>query len=756
MWLLEQLEGGRAAFNMPFAYSLRGGLDVESLRRAFEIVVHRHESLRTTFQMADEEPVQVIQPSPQFELPVIDLRALTGADHDEVAVQRQKEAERPFDLTADLMLRAVLLRLGEEEHVLLLTMHHIASDGWSIGVLWQEVAVLYGAYCRDDESPLPTLPIQYADYSVWQRNELQGERLERLLQYWRNQLDGATALALPTDRPRPPRPSYRGSQHGFVLRDDLVTQLRKLSQSEGVTLHMTLMAAFLTLLMRYARQDDVTVTIPIAGRSHVELEKLIGFFVNSLVLRTDLSGRPSFRELLSRVRQCSVEAYDHQELPFEKLVEEIQPQRDANGSALFQVLFQVLNLSGNDQTLTDLVVSPMASAAGHVRHDLQMHFSELPKTVSGELFYATDLFDPETIARMAEHLVGLLEGAVAEPDRAIDELPLLTESERHRLSVGWNETATDYRRNMCLHELFEEQVERAPDAVALVSEHQQLTYRQLNERANRLAHHLRELGVGPETLVAICVDQSLDAVLAILGILKAAGAYLPLDAGFPRSRLAFMLEDAGAELVISRQNLLDDLPVRDGHTVVCLDSVPNAPVEATSFETRWNLNPRIEVCSRNLAHVMYTSGSVGKPAGVETCHTSVVSRVLGGSYATCRPDRVFLQQASISYPVSALEIWGPLLCGAKLIAAPSGLLEFSQLEKLIKDNGATTLRLPATLFCQVVEQRPQTLETIDEVVIDGEALSVRQIGLAQQALPKVRLIHAYGQAEKHAHGLLPD
>ena len=742
LWFLEQMEGELTAYNMPYGWKLRGSLDVEALRRALEEIVQRHEPLRTTFAMLDDAPVQVIQPSGRFELPVEDLSSLAAEQQDaEILTRCRLEAEKPFNLSTDLMLRASLLHLGDDEHMLLLTMHHIASDGWSLRILWRELAGLYDAYCRGAESNLRELPVQYADYAIWQRSELEGQRLEQLLQYWREQLKGVSPLELPTDHPRPARPTYRGAKHRFELPEALVSQLKRLSQTAGVTLHMTLLAAFQTLLSRYSGQDDIAVGVPIAGRNHAELEDLIGFFVNTLVLRTDLSADPTFRELLGRVREVSLAAYHHQDLPFEKLVEELRPERDLSRSPLFQVLFQLLNFADEELALQNLDVSRLPSGSQRVRFDLEMHVWQRDKTLRGRVVYSTDLFDHSTIARMVGHFITLLQGIVAAPDQRISQLPLLTEPERQQLLVEWNDTAADHPRDKCVHELFEEQVERTPDAVAVIFEEQELTYRELNERANQLAHHLIALGVGPETLVGLCLERSPELVVGILGILKAGGAYVPLDADYPPQRLEFMLQDAAVKYLVTQPQLRGRLPVADC-AVICLDTEPRI------LQYTARSNPSVDVGADNLAYVMYTSGSTGKPKGVAIRHRSIERLVFGNDYTSFGPDRVFLQLATPSFDASTFELWGALLHGAKLVVAHVGLPDFRQLEDLLKRNRVTTLWLTATFLNQVVEHYPQALNRVEEILTGGEALSVRHIGKARAALGSgVQFVNGYGPTE---------
>jgi aspartate racemase len=746
LWFLEQMEGALTAYNLPVAWRLRGPLNREALRRALEAIIRRHEPLRTTFAVVEEEPVQVIGALERFELPLEDLRGLATDQQAAVVVQRRTaEAERPFDLTRDLLLRASLLRLAEDEHVLLLTLHHIAADGWSVEVvLWRELRALYDASCRDEDAGLPELPVQYADYAVWQRKQLEGEGLAELLQYWREQLQGLSALELPTDRPRPGRPSYRGARHDFTLGPDLIRQLQALGQAEGVTLHMTLLAAFQALLARYSGQEDIAVGTPIAGRNHAALEDLIGFFVNTLVLRMDLAGDPTFRELLARVRQVSLAAYDHQDLPFEQLVEELRPARHLNRNPLVQVLFQLLSFSGQGLTLRDLEVLRLPQSSGRARFDLEMHVwqpAEREERLEGTVVYSTDLFDAATIERLVGHFVMLLEGVAADADQRLSALPLLTETERGQLLVEWNETAVAYPADKGVHQLFEEQVERTPGAVAVVFEGQELTYRELNERANQLAHHLRSLGVGPETLVGLCLERSPELVVGILGILKAGGAYVPLDRDYPLQRLEFMLTEARVGVLVTQHSLLGRLPAT-GCQVICLDT------DAAKLQSEACSNPLLDVGADDLAYVLFTSGSTGQPKGVAVRHASIARLVFGNDYTKFGPDRVFLQLAPVSFDASTFELWGALLHGAKLVIAPPSLPDFRHLEELLQRHRVTTLWLTATLFNQVVDHYPQALRGVAEVLTGGEALSVQHICRAQATLgSRVQLINGYGPTE---------
>ncbi|MCY2962054.1 MAG: amino acid adenylation domain-containing protein, partial [Planctomycetota bacterium] len=621
LWFLEQLEGELTAYNISDALRLRGELDVDALRQALQEVVRRHEPLRTVFISPEGQPMAVVLPPGDLELPLIDLESLAAEEHEAAIAERRREfARRPFDLSRDQMLRGMLLRLSGREHLLLVCLHHIASDGQSQELLWRELGVLYGAFVRGEPSPLATLPIQYVDYAVWQRQTLQGARLEQLTEYWRGQLAGVSVLELPTDFPRSAEPTYRGAELEFVLGADLVGQLEALSRDAGVTLHMTLLAAFQVLLSRYSGQVDIAVGVPIAGRNHSALERQIGFFVNTLVLRSDLSGNPTVRELLERVRGVSLGAYDHQALPFEKLVEELQPERHRNRNPLVQVLFQLLDFGDRSLELAGLDVIRQPGDGSQVRFDFEVYLWRHPDGLHGTIMYSTDLFRPETIVRLAGHFQVLLAGMVAHPDRPIGNLPLLTEAELRRVVVEWNQTESDLSLDGCVHELFEEQAERTPDAVAAVFHEQALNYRDLNRRANQLAHHLIGLGVGPEVLVGLCVERSLEMLVGVLGILKAGGAYVPLDPTLPDERLTFLLEDTRASLVLTQQSL-NERPWLQAVRRFCLDS------EVLPAELDGNANPKQNRSTEQLAYVLYTSGSTGRPKGVAMPHGPLVNLV---------------------------------------------------------------------------------------------------------------------------------
>jgi amino acid adenylation domain-containing protein len=743
LWFIDRLEPGSAVYNIPVAWRLGGALDEAALERSLSEIVRRHEALRTTFAEVDGSPVQVIAPFGGFVLPVEDLSGLARR----IARRRSgagpaRRRRRPFDLSAGPLFRAALLRLGEEDHVLLLSMHHIVSDGWSMGVLFRELSALYAAYREGGESSLAELAVQYADYAVWQREQLAGEVLDRQLAYWREQLAGAPELLeLPTDHPRPPVQTYRGSTVPVELSLELLERLQALGRSEGATLYMTLLGAFQVLLSRYAGSEDVVVGSPIAGRTRGEVEELIGFFVNTLVLRTDLGGDPSFREVLRRVREVTLGAYEHQEVPFEKLVAELQPERSLSHSPLFQVMFTLQNAGGGGRsTLPGLDVSGVEAEHASAKFDLSLGLAATADGLRGALNYSTELFERGTVDRMVGHLARVLEQVATDADTRLSQLELLGEVERARVLEEWNRTGRPYPREACIQELFEAQARTRPGAVALVRGGERLTYAELDARANQLAHHLVGRGVGLESRVGVLLEPAPDLIVSILAILKAGGAYVPLDAKYPAERLAFMLEDSAAGVLLTQESLRSTLPVPDDVAVVSIDGAA-AEIRGESAEV-----PESGAAARTLAYVIYTSGSTGTPKGVGVEHRSVVRLVRGADYADFGPDAVVLQGAPISFDASTLEIWGPLLNGGRVVM-PEADPSLEELGRTLVHQGVTTLWLTASLFGVMVQERLEELGGVRQLLAGGDVLPVEQVRALKQRFPEVRLINGYGPTE---------
>ncbi|MBE8964962.1 amino acid adenylation domain-containing protein [Nostocales cyanobacterium LEGE 12452] len=749
LWFLAQLEPNSPFYNMAAAVRLEGQLNVEALQQSFNEIISRHEALRTNFHTIEGQAIAVISEATSLILPVLDISDLPlNQQEAEVKKQASQEAEKPFDLNGDLLLRVKLLRLGQQEHILLLTMHHIVCDGWSIDVLVRELATLYQAFCDGQPSPLPELPIQYVDFAAWQRQWLQGEVLKTQTSYWLKQLKNAPkVLELPTDYPRPAIQTFRGSTYSFKLSNKLSVALNKFSQQQGSTLFMTLLAAFQTLLWRYTGSEDIVIGSPIANRNRAEIEGLIGFFVNTLVLRTNFAENPSFEELLKRVREVALGAYAHQDLPFELLVDQLQPERDLSHTPLFQVMFVLQNAPMSALELSGLTLSFLESNSDNAKFDLSLHITETLDGLIGSLEYNTDLFEGSSIQRMVAHLQTLLEGIVANPQQRLSELPLLTESERHQLMVEWNNTEVEYPQQLCIHQLFEAQVEQTPDAVAVIFKDQQLTYRELNTKANKLAHYLQTLGVKPEILVGICVERSLEMIIGLLGILKAGGAYVPLDPTYPEERLAFMLEDSSMPVLLTKSQLVEKLPQHSAR-VLCLDS----DWEEIAFHSLEN--PTSKVKPENLAYIIYTSGSTGFPKGVLIQQRSLVNYTTAAinEYEIEKCDRVF-QFASISFDASAEEIYPCLTSGATLVLRTDSMLDSIDifLQKC-RDWNLSVLSLPTAywheLTARLSEETLVLPPSLRLVIIGGEkALTERWKTWVEYVGQRVRLVNTYGPTE---------
>ena len=694
LWFIDRLSPGLATYHIPLALRAIGSLNVSALRSTLDALVIRHESLRTTFHLADGKPIQVVGKPRPVQFREVDLANCPDDEREsELRLILEEEVRRPFDLSRDLMLRGVVVRLGTQEHVLQLVIHHIVADGWSMGILLRELGELYRTSSANEAPSLAPLPIQFADFALWQRQQLQGEALETQIAFWRRYLEGAPdSVALPTDRSRPPLPSYRGATHTVCLPEDLTGELKALGRRENVTLFMTLLAAFKVLLARYSGQDDLVVGSPIAGRNRVDLEGLIGFFVNTLPLRTDLSGDLTFRELLGRIRESTLDAFAHKDLPLAKLVEELKPGRSSNQTPLFQVLFTLEYLETPSLRLEGLNFKPLEFDFHWAKFDLSLAVSERSGGLRASFNYDTDLFDAATIRRMAGHYQRLLEGIVADPGQPISQLPLLTEDERHQMLVEWNDTARGYPADRCVHQLFEEQVGRTPEAVAVVFENQQLTYRELNARSNQLAHYLRDLGVGPEMLVGICLERSLQMVVGLMGVLKAGGAYLPLDPSYPADRLGFMLDDARPRVVLTQRSLADALPPH-ASAVVCLDA-PTAQTAVTPTDSRNGRDGQGEVLGKpspdSLAYVLYTSGSTGRPKGVQIPQRAVVNLLTSMRREPgLVPEDTFLAVTTLAFDIAALELFLPLTTGACVVIATHEVAaDGRRLARLLEDESA--------------------------------------------------------------------
>jgi amino acid adenylation domain-containing protein/non-ribosomal peptide synthase protein (TIGR01720 family) len=746
LWFLEQLEPSRPVYHVPLAWRFTGSLDVPALAQSLEAMVQRHEILRTTFPSLDGQPVQVIAPELVLPLPVVDLQDLSAAER-EAAIGRlaTEEARRPFDLACGPLLRTTLLCLSDEDHVQLLTLHHIIFDGWSAEVFWRELATFYTALCTGQPALLPVLPLQYADFAVRQRQWLQGEVLEAQLAYWRQRLgDTLPVLDLSTDRPRPPVQTFQGARQSLLLPDSLTAALKALSQGEGVTLFMTLVAAFQTLLCRYTGQTDLVVGTPLTGRTRVETEGLLGFFVNTLILRLDLSGNPCFRDLLIRVRAVMLGAFDHQDLPFEKLVETLRPARDLSRNPLVQVMIALQPPPPTTTELPGLSVRPVTVDCGTAKFDLTLSLQDTEQGLLLTMEYSTDLFDHPTITRILSHFQTLLGGIIADPEQRLADLPLLTAAERQQLLVEWNTTAADYPQDTCLHRLFEAQVERTPDAIAVVCNGQRLTYDALNRRANQLADYLRAFGVGAEVCVGLCVECSLEMVVGLLGILKAGGAYVPLDPAYPAERLACMMADAQVAVLVTQRQCVAPLPEHGAH-VVCLET------DWERLAQQSEANPVNGVTPENLAYVMYTSGSTGTPKGVMVGHRQVLAFLHGIEHvAPSGKGCIGATVCPFGFDVSVWECFSMLCFGGTLhIIPPELMTDPEQFVDYLADNRITSTYIPPSLLSDVAshleQQRAQTALT--RLLVGVEPIQQGTLQRFRNLSERMDIVNGYGPTE---------
>jgi amino acid adenylation domain-containing protein len=744
LWFLDQLVPNSPAYNVPTSVRLSGPLDPDVLQQTFTELLRRHEILRTSFPMRDDQPHQLIAPPATFHLPLMDLSQLAAEQREiELQLLADQEAQRPFDLEGGPLLRAALVRLADDDHGLLFTTHHIVSDAWSIAILIKEISTLYAAFAAGAPSPLPELPLQYADYALWQRERLSGEVLAAELAYWRGQLgDTVTVLDLPTDYPRPNVQTQNGARYGLGLSRQLTEGIKELTERSGTTLFMTMLAAFQALLSRYTGQQEIAVGTPIAGRNRAETEPLIGFFINTLVLRTDLSGDPSFMELLERVRLVALGAYAHQELPFEKLVEELQPERDTGRSPLFQAMMVLQNTPEPTagRAVDGLQLRMIETGRHTTQFDLVLNVSWGIGELQLGLEYNTDLFKLGTIQRMLRHMNVLLESVVSNPEQRLSELQLVTPEEQDQLLVQWNNTASEYPHEKSIHQVFEEQVERTAEAVAVLYEDKQVTYKELNERANRLAHHLQRLGVGPDTLVGICVERSVEMVVGLLGILKAGGAYVPIDTRYPLERQAKMLEQGPVSVLVTQEDELEKMPAFWG-PVVCLED---------EFAGVWGeskSNPVSKVSGGNLAYVIYTSGSTGDPKGVEVPHQGVLRLLCGVQYVDLDSRNCLLQLAPLSFDASTFELWGALLHGGRCVLSAERVPTPQDLGEMIKAYAVDTMWLTASLYNTVIDEAPCALAGLKQLLIGGEALSERHVREGLRCLVDTQIINGYGPTE---------
>jgi len=694
LWFLNNFEPESPEYNVPHAFRIVGDLDHEVMQRALREVVRRHEALRTTFRSVEGEPAQVIAQVVDMEVPFVDARERVKAPEEawgEALRIASADAKEPFDLTLGPLMRAKLFRTGEREHLLYYNLHHIAWDGWSMGIFARELTAIYDAFAAGIPSPLPELPVQYLDYALWQREWLAGGVLAQQLAYWRRQLASVPPLELPTDRPRPAVRTHNGTAVPMVFAGRLQQDLKGFAQRQGSTLFIVMMAAFKALLHHWTTQEDISIGTLIANRRRPEVEGLIGFFANSLVLRTDLSGDPTFRELLHREREVSLDAYGHQDVPFEKLVEELNPPRDMARTPMFQVMLMLLNTPGEAMDLPGLRLQSLAIDSRTSKMEITLYLTETPAGVDGFVEYNTDLFERATIARLIDHYQRVLEAVTTAPDTQLSELPLLSDAERRQVLVDWNATAAE-APPVTLHGWIEERVRQAPAATAVELEDKRLSYAELDSRANRLARHLRRLGVGPDTLVGLALERSLEMVVGVLAILKAGGGYVPIDPEYPKERLTHMLEDSRVPVLVTQETLLDRLP-EHGSRVVAVDR-DAAAIAAESDEPFAS-----GATAESLAYVIYTSGSTGKPKGVQIPHAAVVNFL---SSMSKKPGLTsadtLLAVTTLSFDIAGLELYLPLVCGARLLLASRETTQAGeQLKEILETKGVTAMQAtPAT------------------------------------------------------------
>jgi len=747
LWFLDQLDPDRSAYNVSDSFRLVGSLDVVVLEKSINELVRRQAILRTSIRSEDGEPFQSIAKTLSVKIRIVDLHDLKDGEREKAAESRAKEeALCPFDLDKGPLFRVTLFRLGPQEYVMSWVAHHIISDAWSKGILWRQLTLLYRTLMRGETPSVPELPVQFADFAEWQNRSLQGEFLEKGLNFWRRELDGAPPLLeLPTDRPRPAVQTYRGGRHPIKISESLTNALGELCRDGETSMFMTLLAAFQTLLSRYSGQDDIVVGSPVANRTRSEVEGLIGFFANTLALRTKFQEGDTFHALLGRVRNSALGAYAHQDIPFELLVNDLEIDRDLSRNPLFQAMFTFQNVSAPLLELSGLTVERLALDTDKALFDLTLTLKQADDCLVGYIEYSTDLFEDATIRRMAGHFQTLLQSIVIDPDQRIADLPLITEDERHQLLVEWNDTAAD-SPEMCVHELFEEQVEKSSDAIAVVCEGEQLTYRELNERSNQLAHHLKSLGVKPEMLVGLCLERSVNTIVGFLGILKAGGAYLPLDSSSPVDRLEFMLQDSGAAVVITSEKLLGCLPGFKGD-LVCLDK------ESIRIAQQSIVTPVNQIGLSQMAYVIYTSGSTGIPKGVVVEHTALAGHVeeMSRYFELVSDDRV-LQFSSLSFDASIEQIMVALTAGARLIVRGESVWSIDEYLGRVSEYGLTVCDLPTAYWQQLLasldEGSVDRLGSLRLVIVGGEQMNFIDVQKWMDfRFEQIRLLNAYGPTE---------
>jgi amino acid adenylation domain-containing protein len=746
LWFLDQLEPGTAAYNLARAFRITGPLDPNSLSLAIEAVMRRHESLRTVFDSVDGDTRQIVLSDVNVNVPIIDLTGTPEHSREAEALRiASEEGKKSFDLTKGPLFRAVLLHLGPDQYLLALVMHHIITDGWSIAVLFREITSCYHSITNGQESNLPELPLQYAEYAQWQREYMTGEVLAKQVGYWKSKLAGAqTILDLPTDHPRPTTHSWHGATEELILDSKVLAELKRFAQNEGGTLFMVALAGFQALLRRYTMQDSILVGTPIAGRNELEIENVIGLFVNTLIFRADFNDNLTFRDLVRQVRAFALEAFAHQDVPFEKLVEELVPQRLVDTTPLFQVMFTFQNIPKQVLEIPGLVMKEVPFETGIAKFDLSAEVFE-NNGLHCRFEYNTDLFDRLTIRRMLNHFQNLLNAAVKNPDLPLPEIPLMSAQERHQVLVEWNDTTADYARDLSIHEAFEQQVVRSPDSTALLFKGKKFSYQQVNEDANRLAHHLIKRGLQPGALVGIALQRSAEMVVALLAVLKAGAAYVPLDPSYPIERLTFMLQDSGVWGVVT----ISDIKEKLRHQ---MSNVVAADADGELVGTEPANNPASSRDSGQRAYIIYTSGSSGTPKGVEGTHRAAVNRFawMWRTYPF-QAGEVCCHKTNLGFVDSVWEIFGPLLAGIPSVIIPQEVVrDPEELLRTLALHRVTRIVLVPSLLRTLLDQAPDLRQRVPKLKMwscSGEVLPADLAKRFLASLPEATLLNIYGSSE---------
>src|SRR5580700_7170399 len=746
LWFLDQLDAGTAAYNLPRAFRIIGPLKADILTQAFETVTQRHAALRTVFDSVEGEARQIVLSHVDVKIPVIDLTGIPKSERESEALRiAGEEGKKPFDLNEGPLLRPILVHLDEELHLLILVIHHIVTDGWSIALLFGEVTKCYAALVKNETPELPELPLQYAEYAQWQREYMSGDVLGNEIEHWKRKLAGAqTLLDLPTDHPRPRGHSWHGATEEISLDAAFLAKLKALAQTERCTLFMIAMASFQALLWRYTNQESILIGTPIAGRSEIEVENMIGLFVNTLVFRADFTHNLSFRQLMQQVRSFALEAYTHQDFPFEKLVEELIPQRSLDTHPLFQVMFTFQNIPKQIFEIPGLTIKEMPFEAGIAKFDLSVEVWENSE-FHCQFEYNTDLFERVTIRRMLGHFENLLRAVVENPDLSLAKIPIMSVQERQQVLMDWNQTATDYSRDMPLHRAFEIQVNRSPDATAFLWAGRKWSYRQLNDEANRLADLLVEKGVTPGSLVGVFLERSAEMVVALLSILKAGAAYVPLDPAHPLERLRFLIDDASLGSIVTHSSIKNLLP-ENARNVLAFDT------EGDGLSGEPTTNPSILVSSDQRAYIIYTSGSTGMPKGVEGTHRGAMNRFswMWRSYPF-RAGEVCCQKTNLGFVDSIWEIFGPLLAGIPNVIIPQeAVRDPEEMLQVLARERVTRIVLVPSLLRTLLDHAPNLQHRVPDLKLwscSGEILPADLAKRFHQACPHATLLNIYGSSE---------